>query len=135
MTLIRIDTGPHKGWNEMHFNSLFSSTQNDYIYYKKKKIYAVYRYNKLGKHKVKFKFISSNRQREQCILLLGDNKICDIKYNGKKYNFPKTKFPTCDPFEKDFGKEFILEIDLKSDSLGICNGQCLKWKFKVYKVF
>lgn len=110
----------------MHFNSLFSSTQDDYIYYKKEKIYAIYRYNKLGNHKVKFRFISSNRKREQCIILIGDNKICDIKYNGKRYNFPKRKFTTCDLFEKDFGKEFILEINLKCDTIGICNGAILK---------
>ena len=110
----------------MYFDSLFSSAGKKEVEYKGEKIYSGYDYCKLGLHKLKFTFISSNPKREQCIVLLGNNDICEIEYNGKKYHFPKGRFPSCDIFEKDFGKSFILNINLKKDHIAICNGAILE---------
>lgn len=80
-------------------------------------------YNKRGKHKVKFTFVSSNATSEQGIILdLGGNFDGDIFWESKKYDIPKRKFPTLDLFEKYFGKEFILEIDLREGEIYIFNG-------------
>jgi hypothetical protein len=59
------------------------------------------------------------------VLSLFDVK-CDIYWNEKKYEIPKTKFPTLDIFEKQFGKEVILEIELNEGVISIYNGATKK---------
>ena len=80
-------------------------------------------YNLKGKHRVKFTFVSSNGEEEQLIILTMDKKFDgDISWNGQKFKVPKCAFPTLDLYEKHMGKEFILDIEIKNDSLHICNG-------------
>lgn len=92
---------------------MIAKTGNDFIHYNNEKFYIVDNYNLYGKHKIKFTFVSTNSMNEQCIILSLLNAKCDILCNNKKYTIPKTKFSTLDIFEKNFGKEFILDIDLQ----------------------
>lgn len=115
-----------KGDDILNFASMITQTGNDFILYNNEKIYIVDKYNLNGKHKVKFTFVSTNSLNEQCIVLSLFDVKCDIFCNNKKYAPPKTKFPTLDIFEKYFGKEFILDIDLQEGHIGICNGSIMK---------
>ncbi len=110
----------------MNFTNMIAKTGNDFILYNNQKIYIVDKYNLNGKHKVKFTFVSTNSQNEQCIILSLVDVKCDILCNNKKYKQLKTKFPTLDIFEKYFGKELILDIDLRAGTIGICNGSIMR---------
>lgn len=110
----------------MNFANMITKTGNNFIFYNNEKIYIVDYYNLHGRHKIKFTFVSTNSINEQCIILSLLNAKCDILCNNKKYTIPKTKFPTLDIFEKNFGKEFILDIDLQEGTIGICNGSIMK---------
>jgi len=85
-------------------------------------IYNSDKYDQKGKHRLKFTFVSATDIYEQCIILCLDDVDADIFWEGKKYIIPKRKFPTLDLFEKKFGKEFILDIDLREGEIHICNG-------------
>ena len=90
---------------------------------KNNKEYCLYdEYNLKGKHKIKFKFISSNRVREQFIVLDLYSFKGDIFYQGKRYIKPKRKFPTLDLDEEFYGKKFVLEINLIEGNIRIFNG-------------
>ncbi|MGE5455739.1 MAG: hypothetical protein ACM3O4_01350 [Ignavibacteriales bacterium] len=110
----------------IYFSELFSQTKDDYIIYQGKKVYSIDRYKLNGNHKVKFAFVSNKSPHEQCIVLSLYGVNCDIYLDGKKYKQPKNKFPTLDLFEKYYGKEIILEINLIDGEIGLCNGAIRK---------
>lgn len=102
---------------------LFSIYDEHYIDNNGKKTCRYDSYNLKGKHKIKFTFVKTSYPNEQCIILSLLNTKCRI-YNEElgEYHIPKSRFPTLDIFEKSFGKEVILDIDLQEGEIGICNG-------------
>jgi hypothetical protein len=106
----------------MPFSEMFAENMSDCIVYNGEKVYSIDRYKLTRKHKVKFTFISTNSSNEQCIILILVNAKCNIYWNEKQYEIPKSKFPTLDIFESHYGKECILDVDLQEGDIGICNG-------------
>lgn len=110
----------------IYLSMQIDESENGWIFYNGEKIQKRDIYNLLGKHKIKFTFISTNSSNEQCIVLSLFDVKCDIYWNEKKYEIPKTKFPTLDISEKQFGKEVILEIELNEGVISIYNGATKK---------
>ncbi len=110
----------------MYFSSQFAQANSNVIDYNGNKVYSNDEYALIGKHKVKFTFVSSNSKNEQCIVLALLNFKGDIFWNNKKFIIPKRAFPSLDLFEKDYGKEFILDIDLIENDIGIYNGAIIE---------
>ena len=106
----------------IYFSSQFSEANSNVIEYNGKKVFKNDRFDLMGKHRIKFIFISSKEKYEQCIVLALLNFEGNIFWNNKKYEKPNSKFPTLDLFEKDYGKEFILDVELESGYFGIYNG-------------
>ncbi len=100
--------------------------ENGILEYDGRLVHRVDRYKMNGKHRLKFTFISSNDVYEQGIILALANFNGDIFWEGKKYDIPKGRFPTLDLFEKNFGKEFVLEIVLRKGEILICNGSIVE---------
>ena len=82
------------------FKWMFEEQNATEIEYNGKRISALYRYDKKGKYRLKFTFVSTNSQHEQSIILhLYDFK--KIFWNGKrlkrKGRFPQIIFETWAP--------------------------------------
>ncbi|MBQ7105378.1 MAG: hypothetical protein IJN90_05930 [Bacilli bacterium] len=107
----------------MNDNIIYYDEEKESLVYDGRIIHDSDVYSLKGKHKVKFKFISSNNVNEHGVILdLGGNFDGDIFWEGRKFDIPNVKFPTLDLFEKDFGKELTLDIDLRDGEIYIFNG-------------
>ena len=66
------------------FKWMFEEQNATEIEYKGKQVSALYRYDKKGKYRLKFTFVSTNSQHEQSIILHLDGFKGKIFWNGKR---------------------------------------------------
>lgn len=107
----------------MYFSEMFMEADSDEIIYNGEKISRCYNYDIKGKRKLKFQFISKPTQIEQLIVLAFEpgNKI-KVKYNDQLIKPRGKRFPTIDIFRDSIGDEFVLDIEVISGKMCICNG-------------
>ena len=104
------------------FKWMFEEQNATKIEYKGKQVSALYRYDKKGKYRLKFTFVSTNSQYEQSIILHLDGFKGKIFWNGKRLKKERRRFPQI-IFEETWApKEFELEIILEEGDIGISNG-------------
>ena len=107
------------------FKWMFEEQNATEIEYKGKQVSSFYRYDKKGKYRLKFTFVSTNSQHEQSIILHLDGFKGKIFWNGKRLKKERRRFPQI-IFEETWApKEFELEIILEEGDIGISNG-CLR---------
>ena len=75
------------------FKWMFEEQNATEIEYKGKRISALYRYDKKGKYRLKFTFVSTNSQYEQSIILHLDGFKGKIFWNGKRLKKERRRFP------------------------------------------
>lgn len=112
----------------MYFSELFLESESNEAFYNGEKIYSCYHYEKKGKSRIKFRFINSRIDEKQCIIFMLDPKKDNCKFfcNCKELKCRGNAFPTIDIFEHNFGKEFIVDVEIKEGSFSICNGSVMK---------
>ena len=66
------------------FKWMFEEQNATEIEYKGKQVSSFYRYDKKGKYRLKFTFVSTNSQHEQSIILHLDGFKGKIFWNGKR---------------------------------------------------
>lgn len=107
------------------FKWMFEEQNATEIEYNGKRISALYRYDKKGKHRLKFTFVSTNSQHEQSIILHLYDFKGKIFWNGKRLKKERRRFPQI-IFEETWApKEFELEVILEDGDIEISNG-CLR---------
>lgn len=107
------------------FKWMFEEQNATEIEYKGKQVSSFYRYDKKGKYRLKFTFVSTNSQHEQSIILHLDGFKGKIFWNGKRLKKERRRFPQI-IFEETWApKEFELEIILEEGDIAISNG-CLR---------
>lgn len=109
-----------------YFSLQFSEANSSVIEYNGRRVYRGDKFSILGHHKIKFTFISTNSPHTQAIVLATGNMEGDIYYNQKQHLNSKSPFSTLDIFEKDYGKEVILDVNLFGGKIGIYNGAVRK---------
>ena len=107
------------------FKWMFEEQNATEIEYKGKQISALYRYDKKGKYRLKFTFVSTNSQYEQSIILHLDGFKGKIFWNGKRLKKERRRFPQIIFEETWVPKEFELEVILEEGNIAISNG-CLR---------
>lgn len=107
------------------FKWMFEEQNATEIEYKGKQVSSFYRYDKKGKYRLKFTFVSTNSQHEQSIILHLDGFKGKIFWNGKRLKKERRRFPQI-IFEETWApKEFELEVILEDGDIEISNG-CLR---------
>ena len=77
---------------------MFEEQNATEIEYNGKRISALYRYDKKGKYRLKFTFVSTNTQHEQSIILHLDGFKGKIFWNGKRLKKERRRFHHIAPF-------------------------------------
>ena len=96
---------------------MFEEQNATEIEYKGKQVSAFYRYDKKGKYRLKFTFVSTNSQHEQSIILHLYDFKGKIFWNGKRLKKERRSFPQI-IFEETWApKEFELEIILEEGDI------------------
>ena len=104
------------------FKWMFEEQNATEIEYKGKQVSALYRYDKKGKYRLKFTFVSTNSQHEQSIILHLYDFKGKIFWNGKRLKKERRRFPQI-IFEETWApKEFELEVILEDGDIEISNG-------------
>ena len=104
------------------FKWMFEEQNATEIEYKGKQVSALYRYDKKGKYRLKFTFVSTNSQHEQSIILHLYDFKGKIFWNGKRLKKERRRFPQI-IFEQTWApKEFELEVILEDGDIEISNG-------------
>ena len=104
------------------FKWMFEEQNATEIEYKGKQVSSFYRYDKKGKYRLKFTFVSTNSQHEQSIILHLDGFKRKIFWNGKRLKKERRRFPQI-IFEETWApKEFELEIILEKEILALAMG-------------
>lgn len=119
----------------MYFSELFGEAKSNEAYYNGEKIYSWYSYDKKGKSRIKFRFVNS--RKSQCIVIVLDpeKSNCKFFYDGQELKSRGKAFPTIDLFEDYFGKEFIIDVEIKDGNFSICNGSVIKIENKTFVDF
>ena len=104
------------------FKWMFEEQNATEIEYKGKQVSSFYRYDKKGKYRLKFTFVSTNSQHEQSIILHLDGFKGKIFWNGKRLKKERRRFPQIIFEETLAPKEFELEIILEEGDIEISNG-------------
>lgn len=112
----------------MYFSELFLESDSNEAFYNGEKIYSCYHYEKKGKSRLKFKFINSKNDEKQCIIFMLDKQKDDCKLycNSQELKCKGNAFPTIDIFDDSFGKEFVIDVEIKKGVFSICNGSVTK---------
>ena len=90
------------------FKWMFEEQNATEIEYKGKQVSSFYRYDKKGKYRLKFTFVSTNSQYEQSIILHLDGFKGKIFWNGKRLKKERRRFPQIIFEETWTPKEFEL---------------------------
>ena len=96
------------------FKWMFEEQNATEIEYKGKQVSALYRYDKKGKYRLKFTFVSTNSQYEQSIILHLDGFKGKIFWNGKRLKKERRRFPQI-IFEETWVRFYCNDIDWDDD--------------------
>lgn len=109
----------------MMFSQQFQYNDSFEITYKGHRVNAFYKFDKVGKYKLRFYFISVSSPYNQAIVLHLDEFKGRLFIDGDELSVPKNKFPQIIFEEKYAPRSFDLEVVLDSGNITICNGSDL----------
>lgn len=105
--------------------NIFQKNNFTQVEYKGNIISPYYKFDLVGRHQLKFRFVSCNSKFEQAIVIHYDSFDGEFLLNGKPIQKPESTFPQIVFREATAPREFILDVALRSGSFRICNGSDL----------
>lgn len=115
------------------FSEQFLEQDSFEIEYKGRRIYAFYRIEKVGRYVLKFKFVETNANHTQAIIIHLNEFVGRLYINGEEIRKPKGSFPQL-IFDETYASQIIeLEVELFSGNIVICNGADLLGEGKIWR--